>query len=208
MGTRGVEIKMAKLFFIYSTMNSGKSLDLLKTAHNYESQGKKVLVFTSDKDTRYVEIHNGDTMGIIKTRIGLERDALLLERYLKKENYFKQIEKENYDCILVDEAQFLSRQAVVSLVEMVDKLKIPVICYGLKNDFRNQLFEGSETLLIFSDKIQEIKTVCTYCDRKATMNLRFVDGRPEFEGAQIQMGGNESYAPVCRQCYLQRKHKS
>ena len=198
---------MAKLFFIYSTMNSGKSLDLLKTAHNYESQGKKVLVFTSDKDTRYVKIHNGDTKGIIKTRIGLEREALLLERFLKKENYFQEIEKENYDCILVDEAQFLHRQAILALVEIVDKLKVPVICYGLKNDFQNHLFEGSETLLIFADKLQEIKTVCTYCDRKATMNMRSLNGIPEFEGSQIQMGGNEAYAPVCRQCYLKRKYK-
>lgn len=207
MGSRRVEISMAKLFFIYSTMNSGKSLDLLKTAHNYESQGKKVLVFTSDKDTRYKKIHNNDTKGIIKTRIGLERNALLLERFFRKEDYLTEIEQGEYDCILVDEAQFISRSDVLSLVEIVDKLQIPVICYGLKNDFKNQLFEGSETLLVFADKIQEIKTVCTYCARKATMNMRFVNGVPEFEGTQIKIGGNESYVPVCRRCYLKRKNK-
>lgn len=187
-------------------MNSGKSLDLLKTAHNYESQGKKVLVFTSDKDTRYKDINNNDFKGIIKTRIGLQREALLLERFLKNYNYLEDIKEGNYDCILVDEAQFLPREAILALVGVVDKLKVPVICYGLKNDFRNQLFEGSEALLIFADKIQEIKTVCTYCDRKATMNMRIMNGKPEFDGAQIQMGGNESYVPVCRQCYKQRKY--
>jgi thymidine kinase len=197
---------MAKLFFIHSTMNSGKSLDLLKTAHNYESQGKRVLVFTSDKDTRYMDINNNDLKGIIKTRIGLEREALLLERFLKTENYMDYIKEGNYDCVLVDEAQFLPREAVLALVDVVDRLQVPVICYGLKNDFRNQLFEGSEALLLFADKIQEIKTVCTYCDRKATMNMRIMNGVPEFDGAQIQMGGNESYVPVCRQCYKKRKY--
>ena len=196
---------MAKLFYIYSTMNSGKSLELLKTAHNYESQGKKVLVLTSDKDTRYKDIGKNDIKGIIKTRMGLEREAYLAERFLKKEDSIAFIIREKFDCILVDEAQFISRDLILELVDIVDRLEIPVICYGLKNDFRNQLFEGSEALLLFADKIQEIKTVCTYCSRKATMNMRMVNGVPEFEGVQIQVGGNESYIPVCRQCYMSKK---
>ena len=199
---------MAKLFFIYSTMNSGKSLDLLKTAHNYESQGKKVLVFTSDKDTRYKDIADDDELGIIKTRMGLERDAYLLERFYNRPDALDSIEAGDYDCVLVDEAQFLPEAAVLFLVDLVDKLGIPVICYGLKNDFSNKLFEGSRTLLIYADKLQELKTVCTYCDRKATMNLRVIDGVAEFNGAQIVMGGSESYLPVCRPCYLARKKQN
>lgn len=199
---------MAKLFFIYSSMNSGKSLDLLKTAHNYESQDKKVLVFTSEKDTRYKELGPEDECGIIKTRMGLEREAWLLERFYKRPDAMEFIKDGNYDCVLVDEAQFLPEAAVLFLVDLVDQLNLPVICYGLKNDFSNQLFEGSRTLLIYADKLQELKTVCTYCDRKATMNLRVIDGVAEFDGAQIVMGGSESYLPVCRPCYMERKKAS
>lgn len=202
---------MAKLFFMYSTMNSGKSLDLLKTAHNYESQGKRVLVFTSDKDTRYLPLQEGDQKGLIKTRVGLSREAWLIERFFdsrSREEAFAFIQAGGFDCILLDEAQFVPRDIIITLAAVVDQLQVPVICYGLKNDFRNQLFSGSEALLLFADKIQEMKTVCTFCDRKATMNMRMVDGTPVFDGRQIQIGGNESYVPVCRPCYKSRKYPS
>jgi len=202
---------MAQLYFIYSTMNSGKSLDLLKTAHNYESQGKKVLMFTSRKDTRTNPDCN-NSIGKISTRIGLEREAYLIENV----DCFELASKISPNCVLVDEAQFLEKSQVLKLAQIVDELGIPVICYGLKNDFQNNLFEGSAALLIYADKIQELKTVCWYCNRKATMNMRLKDGKPVFEGNQIEIGGNYqdeffkrseySYIPVCRKCYMKFKN--
>lgn len=198
---------MAQLYFIFSTMNSGKSLDLLKTAHNYESQGKKVLMFTSRKDTRS-NPDQDSPIGKISTRIGLEREAYLIENV----DCFELASKLSPDCILVDEAQFLDKSQVLKLAQIVDELGIPVICYGLKNDFQNNLFEGSAALLLYADKIQEMKTVCWYCNRKATMNMRLKDGKPVFEGNQIEVGGSQgdefskkskySYVPVCRKHYM------
>lgn len=109
------------------------------------------------------------------------------------------------NCVLVDEGQFLKRHHILQLTEIVDELEIPVIVYGLKNDFSNRLFEGSEALLLYADKLEEIKTVCWFCDRKATMVLRVKDGEPVYEGEQIQIGGNDSYIPVCRKCYKHPK---
>src|SRR5699024_54285 len=104
-------------------------------------------------------------------------------------------------CVLIDEAQFLTKDHVLQLAHIVDELNIPAMAFGLKNDFRNQLFEGSEYLLLYADKIEEMKTICWYCHRKATMNLRLSDGKPVYTGEQIQIGGNESYYPVCRKHY-------
>lgn len=203
---------MAQLFFIYSTMSGGKSLELLKTAHNYEIQGKKVLLFTSEKDTRYINLTPNDKIGKIVTRIGLEKDAWLIERV----DCYELAKQERPACVLVDEAQFLTEQIVLALARIVDELSIPVICFGLKNDFANRLFEGSRALLLYADKIQEIKTICYYCNRKATMNMRMQDGRPVFEGEQIKIAGSvgdkkESevfYIPVCRRCYMEAKRNA
>lgn len=185
---------MAKLFFKYGTMKSGKSTHLLMTKHNYTSQNKRVLVYTSSKDTRW------GTEKVV-SRIGINSFALSVT-----DNIFYNIKDENEKnpiaCVLVDEAQFLSAEQIVAFCAVVDTLEIPVICYGLKNDFRNALFEGSKTLLELADEIELIKTVCEHpdCGKKATMNLRLVDGKPIYKGAQFQLG-DEDYVPVCRKHY-------
>jgi thymidine kinase len=114
---------------------------------------------------------------------------------------FKHEQNELPNCILIDEGNFLTKKHVIQLADIVDFLNVPVIVYGLKNDFRNELFEGSKYLLIYADKIEEIKTICPYCDKKATMVLRFKNGIPVFEGKQIEIGGNDKYVSVCRKCY-------
>ena len=187
---------MAQLFFKYGTMNSGKTIEILKVAHNYEEQGKKVLTLTSALDTRY-------GVGKVASRIGIEREAIAINEdtdVLKL--ILDSIEGVQYYCILIDEAQFLNKQQVLDLASIVDKYNIPVMAFGLKNDFQNKLFPGSEALLIYADKIEEIKTICWKCHKKATMNLRLVDNKPIYAGEQIQIGGNESYLPVCRNHYF------
>ena len=190
---------MAQLYYYYGAMQSSKSASLLMVAHNYESQGKKVLLFTPDVDDR-------SGVGVIASRVGIDKKAHALS---KDEDVFEivkeKINENNSDkihCVLVDESQFLTREHVVQLTLVVDKLNIPVMCYGLKNDFQNNLFEGSETLLIHADKIIEIKTICAKenCGKKAIMNLRLSDGKPVYEGIQIQIG-DEEYLPVCREHY-------
>jgi len=182
---------VAQLYFRYSTMNAGKSTEILKIAHNYNEQNKKVLLLTPAIDTRY-------GIGKITSRMGFQQDAIIIS---DKVNIIEITGKEKPDCVLVDEGQFLSRGNVVELTEIVDKLNIPVIVYGLKNDYRNQLFEGSEALLLFSDKIEEVKTVCWYCTKKATMLIKYKDGIPVSKGKQIEIGGNDKYVSVCRKCY-------
>ena len=186
---------MAQLFFYYGAMNSGKSIEILKVAHNYEEEGKKVLLYTSSLDSRFGK-------GKIRSRIGLERSVALIEREM---NFFGEIEKQSFiqriSCVLIDEAQFLSQKNVVDCARIVDDLKIPVMAFGLKNDFQNQLFEGSQYLLLYADKFEEIKTICWFCDHKATMNLRLLNNKPIYEGEQFMLGGNDSYLPVCRQHY-------
>lgn len=185
---------MAQLYFKYGTMNSGKTIEILKVAHNYEEQGKRVLIMTSALDTR-------DGVGMVSSRIGMRREALAIDDEF---DLFGFIEKEQEDlyCVLIDEAQFLKRHHVFSLARVVDELDIPVMAFGLKNDFRNELFEGSKYLLLFADKIEEIKTICHYCSKKAIMVLRMQDGKPLYDGEQIQIGGNETYVSVCRRHYF------
>ena len=189
---------MAQLFFRYGTMNAGKSIELIKVAYNYEERGKHVLVLTSGLDDRY-------GTGVVRSRIGISREALAVEEdtdildVFMMENYRQRI-----DCVLVDEAQFLKRHHVEELVEVVDSFDCPVICYGLKNDFSNQLFEGSYYLLVYADKIEEIKTIC-WCGRKATMVARVVDGRVVCTGDQIMIGGEEMYVSLCRKHYNEGK---
>lgn len=189
---------MAQLYFRYGAMNSGKSIEILKVAHNYEEQDKDVLVFTSGLDDRV-------GMGRVSSRIGLDRKA---EVIFEKTDIYEEVKRiiEDRDraiyCVLVDEAQFLTKEHVIQLAKIVDDLDIPVMAFGLKNDFMNELFEGSKYLLLYSEKIEEIKTICWYCHKKAIMNIRINDGEPVRTGEQIQIGGNESYYPVCRKHYF------
>lgn len=185
---------MAQLYFRYGAMNSGKSIEVVKVAHNYEEQNKAVRIFTSGMDNR-------DGVGVVSSRTGMRREAIPV---LEDTNIFEYLkgEEEKIWCVLIDEAQFLSKEHVLQLTQIVDELNIPVMAFGLKNDFMNNLFEGSKYLLLYAEKIEEIKTICWYCAKKAIMNLRISDGTPVYEGAQIQIGGNESYYPVCRNHYF------
>ncbi len=185
---------MAQLYYKYGTMNSGKTIEILKVAHNYEEQGKPVVIMTSALDTR-------DAFGIVSSRIGMRRDAVAIDDQMDVFGYIQKMDPLPY-CVLIDEAQFLRRHHVYDLARVVDELGVPVMAFGLKNDFRNELFEGSKHLLLLSDKIEEIKTICQYCSKKATMVLRTQDGKPTYEGEQIQIGGNETYIPVCRRHYF------
>lgn len=185
---------MAQLFFKYGAMNSGKSIDILKVAHNYEEQGKPVVLMTSGVDDR-------SGRGIIASRIGLERKVKPIMDDTNIYDYVNKMDRKIY-CVLIDEAQFLKKEHVLQLIKIVDELNIPVMAFGLKNDFRNELFEGSKYLMIYADKIEEMKTICWFCPHKATMNLRIHNGKPVYEGEQVQIGGNESYYPVCRKHYF------
>lgn len=186
---------MAKLYFRYSSMGAGKSVDLLKVAYNYEERGQKVLLLTSALDDRYGK-------GRITTRIGLQRDAVSFSANM---NIYDYVISLDYipACILIDEAQFLTEKQVNELSDLVDYINIPVICYGLRADFRQTLFEGSRWLMTIADKIEELKTICD-CGSKATANLRMVSGVPTAFGDQLFIGGNDSYVAVCRKCYKGR----
>lgn len=182
---------MAQLYFKYGAMDSGKSIEVLKVAHNYEEQEKPVLIFTSGIDDR-------EAVGYVASRIGLSRKAIPI---FDETNVFQMVQEhgERPYCVLVDEVQFLGKEHVLQLTEIVDKLGIPVMGFGLKNDFQNNLFEGSKYFLLYADKIEEMKTICWFCEKKAIMNLRIDDeGKPVYSGEQIQIGGNDSYYPVCR----------
>ena len=191
---------MAQLFFKYGAMNSGKSIEILKVAHNYEEQNKPVVLMTSGIDTR-------SGVGQVKSRIGISKEALPI---FEETDIFSVVQTLGYTpyCVLIDEAQFLSARHVLDLTKIVDELKIPVMAFGLKNDFRNELFEGSKFLLLYEDKIEEMKTICWFCHKKAIMNLRYVNHVPVYEGKQVQIGGNETYYPVCRQHYVNPTMKS
>lgn len=188
---------MAKLYFRYSAMGAGKSLDLLKVAYNYEERGMKALIFNSELDTRFGRECVASRAGIHKTAIPYGRgcDFLALYRQARAES------GQTVHCLLVDEAQFLTKKQVEDIIHIVNDDRIPVICYGLRTDFMGQLFEGSTWLLAWADSIEELKTVC-WCGRKATMNARIVDGRIVRQGEQVQIGGNESYLALCREHYL------
>lgn len=185
---------MAQLFFRFGAMNSGKSIEILKVAHNYEEQNKTVIIMTSALDDR-------SGVGVVASRIGLSRPAIAIH---DDTNIYDVVaEKDpNAACVLIDEAQFLKHEHVLQCAQVVDELNIPVITFGLKNDFMNQMFEGTKSLMLYADKIEEMKTICWFCRKKAIMNLRVANGRPVYEGEQIQIGGNESYYPVCRHHYF------
>ncbi|MER1957521.1 MAG: thymidine kinase [Solibacillus sp.] len=185
---------MAQLFYKHGAMNSGKSIEILKVAHNYEEQNKPVLIFTSGIDTR-------DEVGVVSSRIGLRRPATAI---FEDTNLYEIVKNHNEHlyCVLVDEVQFLTKEHVLQLTQIVDELNIPVMGFGLKNDFQNELFEGSRYMLIYADKIEEMKTICWFCHKKATMNIRVDEHKkPVRAGDQIQIGGNDNYYPVCRKCH-------
>lgn len=187
---------MAQLYYYYGAMNSGKSLELLKIAHNYSEEGKRPVLLTASRDTR-----NGK--GRITTRVGLSADARTIAPDTNAHELLHRLSTaEKADIALVDEAQFLTRENIRQIADFVDEDNVPVMCFGLKTDFQGHLFEGSDALLCWADTIREIKTICWFCGKKAIMNLRIEDGKPVYTGARIQLGGNESYLPVCRRHYL------
>lgn len=190
---------MAKLYFRYSAMASGKSLDLLKTAYNYEERNKKVILVTSNLDNRFGKDK-------IASRVGISREAI---SFSTDTNIYDLVKKEcpDCDCVLVDEAQFLSKKQAWELSDIVDEMMCDVIAYGLRSDFRGEPFEGSIYLMTLADEIEELKTVCQYGDR-ATMNMRVQNGIPIFEGDKVMIGGNDSYIPVCRERYkkMRKQH--
>ncbi|MBO0332283.1 thymidine kinase [Sneathiella sp. CAU 1612] len=183
---------MAKLYFNYSTMNAGKSTTLLQSSFNYQERGMRPFLFTAALDDRY-------GVGKIASRIGLQAEASL---FSTDTNLLAVIETEAkikpIDCVMVDEAQFLTRDQVFQLSEITDKLKIPVLAYGLRTDFQGNLFEGSQYLLAWADELRELKTIC-HCGKKATMVIRVNEaGEPVKEGAQKEIGGNDRYVALCR----------
>lgn len=183
---------MAKLYFYYSAMNAGKSTTLLQSSYNYRERGMRTLVFTPAIDTRAGP-------GRIQSRIGLGGDATSLQ---PGDQLLELVRQEHSTlpvaCVLVDEAQFLTRAQVEQLADVADLLRIPVLCYGLRTDFQAQLFPGSAALLALADDLIELKTIC-HCGRKATMNLRIAaNGGAVTEGAQVEIGGNDRYLPMCR----------
>jgi thymidine kinase len=189
---------MAKLFFIYSAMNAGKTTNLLQVAYNYEEKGMRAYLMTAHVDERA-------GVGYIGSRIGLKRQAAM---YTPLDNLFMHVQslhrKDLLHCILIDEAQFLTKVQVDQLAEIVDRLNIPVMCYGLRTDFQGGLFSGSQQLLAVADEIKEIKTIC-WCGKKATMVLRTdFDGTVCTAGDQVQIGGNESYHSVCRKHWIEK----
>jgi thymidine kinase len=187
---------MAKLHFYYSAMNAGKTTTLLQSNYNYQERGMKTLLFIPSIDKRHA-------LGLISSRIGLTAKAYAFE---KEFNFFECVSKFNQEarihCVLIDEAQFLTKDQVLQLTRIVDELKIPTLAYGLRSDFKGEPFEGSQYLLAWAEEISEIKTIC-YCGRKATMNARIDEkGTILQEGAQIEIGGNERYIALCRQHFM------
>jgi len=189
---------MAKLYFYYASMNAGKSTVLLQTAFNYRERGMEPMLWTA-------AVHDRSGFGIIDSRIGITAQANAYEPATDLRREIEaELKKRPVHCVLIDEAQFLSRAQVIQLASICDELGIPVLAYGLRTDFQANLFEGSATLLALADKLVELKAICE-CGRKATMNLR-VDaaGRAVASGAQTEIGGNDRYVALCRRHFMER----
>ena len=188
---------MAQLYFYYSAMNAGKSTSLLQSAYNYRERGMTSVIFTAAIDDRYGK-------GKVSSRIGLSEEALLFANDSDlKQMLQHELDNGPVNCVLIDECQFLTKEQVKQLSYIVDSLGIPVLCYGLRTDFRGELFEGSQYLLAWADKLIELKTIC-HCGRKANMVVR-MDGNGQVmtEGNQVEIGGNERYVSMCRKHYTQ-----
>jgi thymidine kinase len=184
---------MAKLFFYYSTMNAGKSTSLLQAAHNYAERGMTTRLFTAKLDDR--------AGGRIASRIGLAMGA---DHFDAETDFWALCTAEPKPaCVLIDEAQFLTQKQVRELARVVDSGHVPVMCYGIRTDFRGDLFEGSAALLAWADTLSELKTICT-CGKKATMVVRVsADGAVERAGQQVEVGGNDRYVPLCRKHFTE-----
>ena len=189
---------MAKLYFYYSSMNAGKSTSLLQSSYNYQERGMDTLILAPSLDNRYGAEK-------VTSRIGLEAAALSFSDTENLLNVIRQqVEGQNLHCVLVDEAQFLTRDQVYQLSEVCDLLNIPVLAYGLRTDFQGEPFEGSKYLLAWADDVAEIKAIC-YCGRKATMVVRVdEDGNTITQGMQVQIGGNDTYVSLCRKHFKTR----
>jgi thymidine kinase len=189
---------MAKLYFYYASMNAGKSTTLLQADFNYRERGMETMLWTAALDDRF-------DVGVITSRIGLEARAHVFrgETDLHSE-IAAQHAATPLACVLIDEAQFLSRDQVIGLAHVADRMEIPVLCYGLRTDFQGQLFPGSAALLGLADALIELKAVCE-CGRKSTMNLRVDgEGRAVLAGAQTEIGGNDRYVALCRKHFFER----
>lgn len=189
---------MAKLYFYYSSMNAGKSTALLQSSYNYKERGMDTLVLAPALDDRY-------GVGKVKSRIGIETDAQV---FRADDDLFASVREHHsvtpISCVLIDEAQFLSKEQVFQLGEVADQLKIPVLAYGLRTDFRGEPFEGSKYLLAWADVLNELKAIC-HCGSKATMVVRFDSaGEPIREGSQIEIGGNDRYVSMCRRHFREK----
>jgi thymidine kinase len=178
---------VAKLYFRYGTMDSAKTMNLLAVAHNYRKQGKRILLVKPRLDHRF-----GQTK--IASRCGLEAEADLL---IDLDASLDPGDFEGMDCVLVDEAQFLTPSVIEDLRRITVRPGVPVICYGLRTDFQTRLFPGAQRLMELAERIEEVKVTCQYCAKKATCNLRLVDGAPTLAGPQVQLGADEQYVPVC-----------
>lgn len=182
---------MAKLYFRYGTVGSAKTLNLLAVAHNYRQQGKRVLLLKPELDTRFGK-------GSIKSRAGLEMSADIL---VGPETELLSLDFDNISCLLVDEVQFLTADIIDQLRQITLQKDIPIICYGLRTDFRGKLFEGSLRMMELADSIEEVKATCYFCNRKSIMNLKHVNGVATLDGPSIQLGAEEKYFPACYRCY-------
>lgn len=184
---------MAKLYFYYGAMGSSKTANALMTRFNYEEVGQKALLCKPKIDNRF-----GDN--VVHSRIGLEYECIYVEELIK----MSKDDIKKYDCIIVDEVQFATKDQVDYLSDIVDIYDVPVVCYGLRADFRNELFPGSERLLAIADVITELKTVC-WCGRKATCNARYNNDGIVRVGAQVVLGANDSYVALCRKHFKEGK---
>ncbi|NNF51457.1 MAG: thymidine kinase [Gammaproteobacteria bacterium] len=191
---------MAKLYFYYSSMNAGKSTALLQSSYNYKERGMDTLVFAPAIDSRA-------GAGKVKSRIGLESPAV---NFSHSDNLFdiaeQKLKRQPVHCVMVDEAQFLTREQVFQLGEVTDRLEIPVLAFGIRTDFQGEPFEGSKYLLAWADNLKELKAIC-HCGKKATMVIRMdSDGNTVTEGAQVEIGGNDRYISMCRRHFKESFH--
>lgn len=183
---------MAKLYFYYSAMNAGKSTTLLQSSYNYVERGMQVILFAPSIDTRFGKASIHSRIGLTQEAIGFDKNTDFFSHVQSQQELFS-----NLKCVLIDEVHFLKKEQIKQLTKITTELRLPVLCYGLRSDFKGEPFEGSTYLLAWAEELSEIKTIC-HCGKKATMNVRIDStGNPVEEGNQIQIGGNESYVSTC-----------